>query len=101
MPRTAKALASEIEALWNAAEREDRGLTADERKYMERLVDEAKSQNELEKKIREIGGHGPSFAVMTDPNHSFAGGGPGDVFVKSQGYQRIQDASSRGQTWST
>jgi HK97 family phage major capsid protein len=100
MPKTAKALANEMEAIWATAERENRGLTADERQYMEGLVDEVKSQNELEKKMREIGG-GVFSTVMTDPNHSFAGGGPGDVFVKSAAYQKIMDPAGRAQTWST
>jgi HK97 family phage major capsid protein len=101
MPKTAKALVSEIEGIWDAAERENRGLTADERQYMEGLVDEAKSQNEIEKKIREIGGAGPSFVTATDPNWSPTGGGPGDMFVKSAAYQRVADPAGRGQTWST
>jgi HK97 family phage major capsid protein len=72
---------------------------------VEGLVDELKSQNEIEKKIREIGGSlgGGAFStVMTDPNASVAGGGgPGDRFIASKGYQRIQDPSLRSQTWST
>jgi HK97 family phage major capsid protein len=101
MPKTAKALAAEMEGIWDAAERENRGLTADERQYMEGLVEETKSQHELEKKIREIGGLRPSFVTRTDPNWSNTAGGPGDVFVASKAYQEIQDASGRGQSWST
>src|SRR5215207_3856478 len=100
MPKTAARIADENEGIWAAAERENRGLTADERQYMEGLVDEAKSQHELEKKMREVGG-GVFSTVMTDPNHSFAGGGPGDVFVKSQGYQQIKDPGSRPQSFSS
>jgi HK97 family phage major capsid protein len=65
------------------------------------LVDECTAQTELEKKIREIGGAGPSFVTRTDPNHSFAGGGPGDVFIASKGYQQIKSPDTRPQTWST
>jgi hypothetical protein len=35
---------------------------------LEGLVDELKSQTEIEKKIREVGGSGPSFVTRTDPN---------------------------------
>jgi HK97 family phage major capsid protein len=87
--------------MWNAADAQGRGLTADERQYMAGLVDEATSQHELEKKMRELGGAGPRFVTATDPNHSFAGGGPGDVFIKSAAYQRIADPAGRGQTWTT
>jgi hypothetical protein len=72
---------------------------------MQELVDATKSQHELEKSMREIGGElggaGPSFVKATDPNHSFTGGGPGDVFIASKGYQEIKDSSGRAQTWST
>jgi HK97 family phage major capsid protein len=90
-----------MEAMWNAADAEGRDLTPGERSQMEDLVAATKSMHSIEQQMREIGGGAPSFVTRMDPNHSFAGGGPGDVFVKSQGYQRIQDASGRGQTWST
>ena len=99
--KTAARLADEIQGIWDAAERANRGLTADERQYMEGLVDEAKSQHELEKKMREIGGGGVSFVTATDPNHSHTGGGPGDVFVKSAAYKKIADPAGRSQQWST
>ena len=101
MPKTAARLADEIQGIWDAADRENRGLTADERQYLEGLVDEATSQHNIEKKIREIGGRGVSFVSVTDPNWSPTGGGPGDVFVASKGYQQIQDPAGRGQQWST
>ena len=101
MPKTAKALASQIEAVWNAADAEGRDLTPDERIHMEELIVATKSQHNIEKQIRDLGGDAPEFVTRTDPNHSFAGGGPGDVFVKSAAYQQIQDASGRGQTWTT
>jgi HK97 family phage major capsid protein len=102
MPKNAHALADEIEGMWARAEREGRDLTAAEHNTMQELVDAAKSQHQIEQKMREIGGGGPCFAtVPTDPNNSFAGGGPGDVFVKSAAYQKIADPSGRGQTWST
>jgi hypothetical protein len=66
------------------------------------LVDELKSHDELERKMREVGGRGPSLVARTDPNWSNTGGaGPGDVFIASKGYQQIADPSARPQTWST
>ena len=102
MPRTAKQFADEIDAIWKRVDAEGRDLTAAERIHVSELVAEAKSQSEIEKSIREIGlqvGAGGEYVVRQDGSHT--GGGPGDVFVKSAGYQRIQDASGRGQTWTT
>ena len=101
MPKTANALADELEGIWAAAERAGRSLTADERQYMSGLVEEAKAQNELEQQIKAIsGGGGPSF-VRTDPNYSPTGGGPGEVFVQSKGWKSIADPANRGQNWTT
>jgi HK97 family phage major capsid protein len=101
MPKNAKALAKQMEAMWNAADAEGRDLTPGERSRMEELVAATKSQHSIEQQMRELGGDAPSFVTRTDPNHSFAGGGPGDVFVKSAGYQKIMDPAGRGQSWST
>jgi hypothetical protein len=100
MPRTAKSFADEIQEFWDRADSEGPDLTPAERIHMSELVSEAKSQHDIEKQIREIGGSRFS-SVMTDPNASFAGGGPGDHFIASKGYQRIADPAGRGQTWST
>jgi hypothetical protein len=100
----AHALAARMEEMWARAEREGRDLTASERTHMQELVDATKQQHSIEQEIKGLftNGGGPSFATVTasDPSHSFAGGGPGDVFVKSAAYQRIA-AGDRGQTWST
>jgi HK97 family phage major capsid protein len=102
MPRNAKSFADEIDELWSRADAEGSDLTAAERIHMSELVVQAKSQNDIEKSIREIGGRlGGSYVSVTDPNHSHAGGGPGDVFIASKGYQAIADPGARPQTWST
>ena len=51
MPKNAKALASQMEAVWNAAEAEGRDLTPDERIHMEELIAATKSQHSIEKQI--------------------------------------------------
>jgi hypothetical protein len=86
---------------WERAENEGRDLTAEERIHVSDLVVQAKSQHDIEKQIREIGGSGVSFVTATDPNWSHTGGGPGDRFIASKGYQRIADPAGRGQTWTT
>jgi len=100
MPKTAKQHAEELQEVWDNADREGRDLTPGERAHVEQLIESAKSMHRIEQQMEEIGG-GLSFTKMTDPNHSFAGGGPGDVFVKSAAYQKIMDPSHRGQTWTT
>jgi HK97 family phage major capsid protein len=100
MPRTAKALALQMEKMWNAAEDEGRDLTPDERSHMEELVVAAKSQHSIEKQIREMDPGSVSFVTRQDGGAAISGG-PGDVFVKSAAYQRIADPAGRGQNWST
>lgn len=39
--------------------------------------------------------------LTADPRAGFGGGAPGDVFVKSQGYQKIADPAARGSRWSS
>ena len=101
MPRNARQYSDEIQDVWANADREGRDLTSGERAHVEQLIESAKSMHSIEQQMRELGGDAPAFVTSTDPNHSFAAGGPGDVFIASKGYQRIQDASGRGQTWST
>jgi HK97 family phage major capsid protein len=103
MPKTAKALTEEFRGIWNRADAENRELTATERKYVERLVDQAQSQHRIEQQMRSLGqelGAGISF-VSTDPGSFTNGGGPGDRFVASTGYKQIKLADSRPQQWST
>jgi HK97 family phage major capsid protein len=90
-----------MEAMWNAADAEGRDLTPGERSQMEELVAATKSMHGIEQQMRELGGAGPSFVKATDPNHSFTGGGPGDVFIASKGYQQIKSPDTRPQTWSS
>jgi HK97 family phage major capsid protein len=76
-----------------------------ERLHTAELVVQAKSQQDIEKQITEIGlqlgGGGPSVVRATDPNSSHTGGGPGDRFIASKAYQKVADPASRSQTWST
>ena len=84
MPRTAKALALQMEAMWNAAEDEGRDLTPAERSEMEELVLAAKAQHSIEKQIRELDPGSVSFVTRQDGGAAISGG-PGDVFVKFAG----------------
>ena len=102
MPKDAKALVAEYQEIYAAAERDNRDLTASELAHVVRLVEQADEQHALEQKINSLGrkmGSMTPFA-SSDPNASVAGG-PGDIFVASQGWKSIADPQSRGQTWTT
>jgi hypothetical protein len=84
MPQNSKALVAKYQQIWDAAEAEDRDLTASERERVERIVDQAQAQHELEQKLKALG-LGGEFAAPTDPNVSFTnGGGPGDAFIHGE-----------------
>jgi HK97 family phage major capsid protein len=105
MPRSAKAIADQIEETWARADREGRDLTAAERSQVEQLIEAAKSQHQVEQDIKAMGDAigGPllsSLGVNANGSAAF-GGGPGDVFVQSKQYQQIKDPAGRGQTWTT
>ena len=100
MPKYAKAIAAEMEAVWKAAEAENRDLTPAERSHMEELVEAARSQHRIEEQIKQLDPRSVSF--VTEPNGPRrATGGPGDVFVQSKGWQQVADPGARGQRWST
>jgi HK97 family phage major capsid protein len=102
MPRSAKELVAEYQRIWDAAEAENRELSAAERQHMKGLVDQAKSQHEVEQEIKGLGQAlgAPTPFESWNPNGSTAGG-PGDVFVQSQGYKQIQRPDGRPQQWSS
>jgi hypothetical protein len=66
------------------------------------LVVQVKSQHDIESQIKGQGAAlgGPLVTRMGDGSHVY-GGGPGDVFIASKGYQQVKDPSLRGQTWTT
>ena len=102
MPRNSEGIATRCRRCGTRADAEGRDLTPDERDPHRRARRRARSRSTtIEKKMREIGGGGGEFRDPHRPERSDTGGGPGDVFVKSPGYQRIADSSGRGQTWTT
>lgn len=87
--------------MWSRAERDGRELTAGERNKMQELIEAAKSQHSLEQQIKEMDPGASLVAMMNGGGAPMQGGGPGDRFIASKGYQQIQDASGRGQSWTT
>src|SRR5829696_4455252 len=102
MPKTARELADSIEEVWARADREGRELTPGERAQMEQMVEAAKSQHSIEQQIKGLGAQlgGPLMTRMGDGSPAM-GGGPGDVFIASKGYQQIKDPGSRPQSFSS
>ena len=94
---TAARLAQEAKAVFEAADRKNRALSADERIHVEELISRAKEHREAEKSLRELD---PGMGnVFTDPNANWGGGlGPGDRFISSAEYKAIRDPGNRGQT---
>src|SRR5215216_1946419 len=101
MSNTALRLAEEAQAIFEAADRANRALTAGERTYVEDLLDRAREHGEGAKKLDAIGRELGAPQLMVDKGGLSRGGGPGDLFVKSAEYQRIKDPANRGERWST
>jgi HK97 family phage major capsid protein len=78
-----------------AARAEGRELTASEEKAVRSALAKA-SRLETEHQV-----DGFSKSIGAAPVGTYDTGGIGDIFVKSAGYQRVQDSAARGQTWST
>ncbi len=91
--------------MFKQADAENRPLTAKERTYAQGLLDEAQETAAHEKRITDIGRHlGPVGDALTDPNADWirgGGSGPGDVFIKSKGWQAIANPGTRGQQWTS
>jgi HK97 family phage major capsid protein len=100
---TAARLAEEAEGIFEAADRQNRALTADERQHVENLLERAKDHHSAEKAIREIGGDlfGGGQRVVTKSLADHGGDGPGDLFVRSEQWKAIADPSRRAQQWTT
>jgi HK97 family phage major capsid protein len=90
----ARATLEGCQAILAKAADQGRELTSTERQTVRSGIaraDNLKSLHELDEFSRSIG----------VPTAVGSYNGPGDVFVNSPGYKRIQDSAARGQTWST
>jgi HK97 family phage major capsid protein len=100
MPRSARDLVAEYQAIYAKADETGRDLTQTERDRVADLVEAARSQKSIEDGIREIGGAG-DFSAFADPSRNSHTGGPGDAFIRSEGYKMIKAADMRPQQWSS
>jgi HK97 family phage major capsid protein len=97
--KNATQLVAEMNQIWDRADHAGRDLTMSERTNVQDLLLEIKAQKNIENLGREIGlGAGMEFSAG---HYGGASGGPGDMFVRSEGFKRISDPGSRPQSWST
>jgi HK97 family phage major capsid protein len=99
MPRSAQDLVRAYQEIYRRADEERRDLTPAERSKVADLLTAAQAQKSIEDAIREIGGVANGSA-HPDPNFN-RGGGPGDVFVRSQEYKMVSRADMRPSKWSS
>jgi len=102
---TALRLAQEAQGIFEAADRANRALSADEREHVEELLERAQQHGAAEQKIKalgeQLGSPRPGFFGGADVTFANTAAGPGDMFVKSDGWKRIADPHTRPQMWST
>lgn len=97
----AQKLAREAQSYFEQADAEGRAVTRAERERVQVCLDRCK-QLQANAAVDQIGrqlGVGMS-SIMSDGRASY-GGSPGEAFVASQGYKSVQNASTRGQSWSS
>lgn len=94
----AQRLIQEAQGIFDAADRQGRALTGDERIYCEGLVERAQQRSSFEKMLGQMPGGGGN--VSTDPV-AFYGGDPGTKFVQSEGFRRIADPGTRSKSFTT
>ena len=93
-------LRAEIKEIYRRADEEGRRLTASENGRVADLLSFIEKQNEVKALGRALGSPGSAGqGSFLDPMSW--GGGPGDVFVRSEGYKAVRDSSSRPQQWTT
>ncbi|MEK6250664.1 MAG: phage major capsid protein [Actinomycetota bacterium] len=84
--------------VFDRADEEGRALSYQERQRVEGFLKRAKAAKDVDDRVREIDGDLGESGRGVGGN---AFGGPGDLFVKSEGFKSIQDPDSRSQSWST
>lgn len=97
MVKSAKALVNEWREIYGRADAEGRSLTPDENRHVQALVADAETALSVEKLSKRLGTPSP----FAGSESSSAGSGPGDVFVRSEGYKAVRMSDTRPQEWST
>jgi HK97 family phage major capsid protein len=103
VPRNAKALAADVQKVWDRADAEGRDLTQQEMREMEATLDSLEGMADIEKRVKSMS---LSLGSMTDGvsagNKGMSvTGDPGSIFVKSEGYKAIKDSAGRSSEWTS
>jgi HK97 family phage major capsid protein len=91
MHKSAQALVSEYQRIFERADVEGRDLTLAEHKQVQELVESARTAKSVEDFSRQLG------AAASDQTPASLG----DAFVNSAGYKAVRRSELRGQSWSS
>ena len=98
---TALHLAQEAQGIFDAADAKNRPLTGEERNRVDELLERAQEHHKAEQSLKAINaafGAGGPGVHLNDPNVTWGGGGPGDMFIASQGYKNLVGPVSGGRS---
>jgi HK97 family phage major capsid protein len=98
---TAERLADEIKSIWAHADDEGRELSPEERVAVNRRLERIEQARDGKSIGELLNGGGDNNGVRAGDGSGRLGGDPGRVFIESEGFKRISDASHRGQNWTT
>src|SRR5829696_7531582 len=93
--------AFEAKSIFDLADDAGRDLTADERARVTDLLDGAKTDGELERKMTELGHRLGAPELVPNSPHSLSTLTAGERFIASEGYRKIKNSSGRGQSWTS
>jgi hypothetical protein len=94
--KSAAELVQAYKQIYERVDREGRRPTRQENEEIQDLLDRAIDQKSIEDKVSALGMEigAPSSSGWLQ-NGSFSGGGPGDVFIRSEGYKAVQHPDTR------
>jgi hypothetical protein len=91
----------EAQGIYDEAETAGRELTPKERGQVAELTGKAREMTDKQLRADVFGEDGPTEVIAAGDGTPSLSGNWGERFVKSEGYRRIGDPMSRGQTWSS
>jgi hypothetical protein len=91
MHKSAQALVSEYQRIFERADAEGRDLTVAENKHVQELVESARTAKQVEDFARQLGN------AASDQTAA----GPGDIFTSSKGYKAIRASDMRPGQWTS
>ncbi len=97
MARSARALHAEAMKIFEAADRESREVSLQERDDARHLLDQAEAQKKVEDQVKAL----DLGNVRWDDGGVAGGSGLGDQFVSSKEYRSVRDPAARSETWTS